>query len=416
MNTLEGRRDRGIDGLRVVALAGVVVGHWLVTALVLGPDGALTQDSPLRTVPALVPASWLLQTLGLFFFVAGFAASRSWTAVRTAGGTYGRWLTARLGRLGRPVAAFVAVWAFALAVALVAGAPDATLETVVVLVISPLWFLAVLIGLCVATAPVGRAVRRFGPLAALPLAAVVAVADAGWGQASVTLLAAWTVPYLLGVALAEGRLGRRSGRMLALGGTATLVVLLALGDYPTAAVGVPGAGGSNLNPPTLPTVALAAAQSGLAVLCGPKLDRLLGRPGRWRPVAAVNRMALPVFLAHQSSLIMVTVTLTWLSWGTPLPGLHTTPGDAGWLVTRVAWLPVFVAGLLLLVALFPTRARGPNLTQYPAGERDRHGWTRLLIGTSAAAPPHHHQRRPGHASPAPRHTYCCPPQRSSSPP
>src|SRR5680860_724383 len=60
-------RDRALDGLRALAILGVVLGHWMVGALVLGADGALTVDSPLRTQPGLAPASWLLQMLGLFF-------------------------------------------------------------------------------------------------------------------------------------------------------------------------------------------------------------------------------------------------------------------------------------------------------------------------------------------------------------
>ncbi|PZA20258.1 hypothetical protein, partial [Modestobacter versicolor] len=69
-------REPGIDALRVVATAGVVLGHWLVTAPT-AVDGVVRLDSPLRTMPALAPASWLFQTLGLFFLVAGFGAARS---------------------------------------------------------------------------------------------------------------------------------------------------------------------------------------------------------------------------------------------------------------------------------------------------------------------------------------------------
>ena len=31
------QRDRAVDALRALAIAGVIGGHWLVTALVLGP-------------------------------------------------------------------------------------------------------------------------------------------------------------------------------------------------------------------------------------------------------------------------------------------------------------------------------------------------------------------------------------------
>lgn len=58
-------RDRALDAYRAVAIAGVVAGHWLVGALVLGPDGALVITSPLRTIEAVAATSWFLQMLGL---------------------------------------------------------------------------------------------------------------------------------------------------------------------------------------------------------------------------------------------------------------------------------------------------------------------------------------------------------------
>jgi hypothetical protein len=68
-------RDRTIDAARASAIVGVVVGHWLVTGLVAGPDG-VTTASPLSAMPALAPATWFLQTLGLLFFAGGYAATR----------------------------------------------------------------------------------------------------------------------------------------------------------------------------------------------------------------------------------------------------------------------------------------------------------------------------------------------------
>ena len=58
----------------------MILGHWLVTALVLtrSPAGDQVRDtSPLAALPALAPASWIFQTLAIFFFVGGYAAARS---------------------------------------------------------------------------------------------------------------------------------------------------------------------------------------------------------------------------------------------------------------------------------------------------------------------------------------------------
>ena len=105
------QRDRAVDALRALAIAGVIGGHWLVTALVLGQKtstgsggAVLSDNSPLASMPWLAPLSWIFQTLAVFFLVGGYSAARSYR------GGYLTWLRKRLIRLARPVAALVAVW------------------------------------------------------------------------------------------------------------------------------------------------------------------------------------------------------------------------------------------------------------------------------------------------------------------
>src|SRR5215471_2522909 len=89
-------RDRAVDALRALAIAGVILGHWLVTALVVTggqPGHALHDQSPLATMPYLTPVSWIFQTLAIFFLVGGYAAARSYH------GGYRSWLRQRLARL-----------------------------------------------------------------------------------------------------------------------------------------------------------------------------------------------------------------------------------------------------------------------------------------------------------------------------
>ncbi|MFD2765997.1 acyltransferase family protein [Micromonospora eburnea] len=357
-------RDRVIDALRAYAIGGVVLGHWLVTALVLTADGTLRTASPLTALPALAPATWLLQTLGLFFFTAGYAATRSLAGYPHGAG---RWLARRLGRLLRPALALLGVGSGLLLAAIVLGTPDDTLAVAVTLAVSPLWFLLPLVALSVLTGPLLAAVRRWGPLrCAAPAVAVVAAADlaarmlpAAPGRLPVALLAAWAVPWLLGVAHADGRLtGSRPAAGLAAAGGGALVALVALG-YPASAVGVPGAGMSNLYPPSLFAVALAACQIGLALLARPALARVLyrarpARPGPVALVATVNREAIGIYLWHQPVLVAVTALTARL--GRPLPGLHTAPAGLGWVAARLCWLPLFA---LVLAALLAPR-RGPS--------------------------------------------------------
>ncbi|MFI6262842.1 acyltransferase family protein [Micromonospora sp. NPDC051006] len=353
-------RDRAVDALRGYAVGGVVLGHWLVTGLVLTSDGSLHQASPLAAMPALAPATWLLQTLGLFFFTAGYASARS--VARHRGGPAG-WLARRLRRLVLPTVALLGAGAAVLLVATVVGTPDGTLAVALTLAVSPLWFLLPLAALVALTVPLRAAVRRWGPWwCAAPAVAAVAGADlaarllpTAGGLLPVSLLAAWAVPYLLGLAHADGRLaGRRPAAGLALGGAVALAALIAAG-YPASAVGVPGAAMSNLNPPSLLAVALAGTQIGLGLLARPALLRLTARRGPGRAVEAVNRNAVRIYLWHQP--VLVGVSALAARAGAALPGLHTPPDGAGWVVARLGWLPVLA---LLLAALVVGRWPHPR--------------------------------------------------------
>ncbi|MEV0845117.1 acyltransferase [Streptomyces sp. NPDC049954] len=367
-------RDRAVDGLRALAVLGVVLGHWLVTALV-SDSGGLHGASPLQHLPYLTPVSWVFQTLAVFFFVGGRVGSLSWEAARAKGVPYRRWLGARLARLFRPVAALLVVWAVAAVVALCCGAEAGTLHVLLKLVVSPLWFLLVFAGLTAAT----PFAARLHPL--WPLAVVLHIdllrfglgtlsgatgggAGPGWadGLGRVNVLAGWLVPYCLGARWARGELdGRRAGLVLLLGGAGASALLIALGGYPASMVGVPGGAVSNLDPPTLAAVAFGLAQCGGALLLVGPLRRRLRRPLAWAAVALLNLSTMTVFLWHQTA--MMTVTVSALRLGGPLPGLHTVPDGPGWVLARLLWLPVFAFALLLCWAAFRTYEqgrRGPN--------------------------------------------------------
>jgi hypothetical protein len=344
-------RDRTVDALRAVAIVGVVLGHWLVSALVSDPlrPSAWHGASPLSHRPALIPATWFLQALGPFFVAGGYAAARS---IRTRDPL--PWLIARLSRLARPVVALAAVWLPALGLLRVTGAPESTRHAVWSLVTHPLWFLLVYLVLTALTPMLRAAVARYGPWSVLPLVGLVAAVDVARQLGSpswLTLLAVpagWAVPYLLGIALAEGGLPRRAGAVLLPLGLAGGAALVCLAGYPASAVGVPGDAWSNLDPPSLFALALTAAQLGVFLLLRPGLARLLRRPAAWAPVAALNLAAMTVYCWHQTALLMVT--FAGLLAG-PLPGLLDPPTGA-WPAYRLLWLPAFALTLAALCAVF----------------------------------------------------------------
>ena len=257
------------------------------------------------------------------------------------------------------------------------GTSDDTLAVALRLAISPLWFLLPLVILVAVTGPLRAAVRRWGVArCGAPAVAVVAAVDlavrllpAGTDLPPVTVLAAWSVPYLLGVAHADGRLdGRRAGGTVAAGGAVALAALLALG-YPVSAVGVPGAGVSNLNPPSLLVVALAVTQVGLGLLARPALQRLLTRPLPGRAVTEVNRSAVRIYLWHQPVLVAVTA-LTARS-GLALPGLHTAPDGPGWVLARCCWLPLLAVVLVTVVRVGQPRSFGEAYALVASGVANR---------------------------------------------
>ncbi|QNS05448.1 acyltransferase family protein [Streptomyces xanthii] len=348
-------RDRAVDALRALAICGVVLGHWFVTALVPGGDGALHTASPLQHLSWLAPVSWLFQTLAVFFLVGGHMATKGYASARARGETYGAWLTARLGRLFRPVAAVLGVWTAAALGMLLSGVPYDTVHTLGKLAMSPLWFLLVFAALTAAT----PLVARLNPLWPLAVVLHVDLVRFGFGGPAwlgwINLAAGWLVPYTLGAAWTREALGRRAGSVLLAGGAAATAGLVLWAGYPASMVGVPGAPVSNLNPPTLAAVTFGLAQCGLALLLLDRLRSWLRRPVAWAAVAVVNLFAMTIFLWHQTALMAVTATGLLAG---RLPGLHTVPDSLTWVAARAAWLPVFALALTVCWAAFRTYEQG----------------------------------------------------------
>lgn len=338
-------RDRGVDALRALAILGVVLGHWLVTAVVVG-GGAVRAASPLKHLPELTPVSWVFQTMAVFFLVGGQVGATGYARARARGMTYGRWLGGRMARLFRPVVAVLVVWAVVAGALLASGVALDTVRVLVKLVLSPMWFLLVFAALTALTPLVAR-LHPLWPLAAVLLVDLIRYglggpAWLGW----LNVAAGWLVPYCLGAAWARGDLrGRGTGWALLLGGAATAAGLVLWAGYPAAMVGVPGAPTSNLAPPSLAAVSFGLAQGGAALLLLGPLRRALRRPAAWAVVALVNLSAMTIFLWHQTA--MITVTVAGLFVSDTLPGLHTAPDDFGWVLARLCWLPVFGVALLV---------------------------------------------------------------------
>lgn len=349
-------RDRAIDGLRALALLAVPTGHWLVGGFILDTGGGLHNASPLATFGELAPAGWILQMLGIFFLVGGYS---SYLSHQRRKGSVREWTVGRLKRLGRPVLGVTAVWALLLpALHYGFGVPTATLHTASTLVVQPLWFVGVYAVITALTPYCVRASKRLGFWAAVPLLGSVAVVDflrygpyadamPSW-LSLLNLLPGWMFAYQLGVSWADRRIGRREAWLLLAGGATLFATLLLAFHYPVSMVGVPGASRTNSHPPSLLVLALAAAQSGAAILLRDKLARLLERPALWAPVVIINLAAMTVLCWHQTAMLAAAVPASYFG---EIPGLTAAPDTTGWVPARLAWMPLF-AGLLVVIARF----------------------------------------------------------------
>ncbi|GAA3660529.1 acyltransferase [Nonomuraea antimicrobica] len=335
------RRERRIDVLLAASVAVGILGQWLVTSYVVA-DG-LRVAGLLVALPEWAPATWLLQTVPVFFLAGGYAR--------------GGERAPNPPRL-RPVLVFLLAWGAALAVLSVNGFSLAAIGEIVGPVLAPLEFLAPYL-LLTAIAPwLRRAVARHGWVAALVPAVCVALVDVvrftwptlGW-LGHLNTIAVWAVPFLLGLAWRQGRV---SGAWLLGGGGLLAAALIVLGGYPVAMLEVPGAPVSNVAPPSAALLAFACAQCGLAVLAGDRLGRRAAAP---RIATVISDAACPLYLWHQTAPALISLATVRLG---PVAGLTSPPTDASWLLPRLAWLPLFAATLVGLLALARPRRGRPR--------------------------------------------------------
>ena len=345
-------RDRYVDLLRLVSIAVVVFGHWLM-AVVTFSDGSFSGTNALDEIDGLWVLTWFLQVMPLFFFVGGFSNLRSWASTERKGLGYPAFLSTRITRLVAPVLVFVAVWLPATLLLEMTAGPEAVAATG--LVAKPLWFLAVYL-LAVALAPVMISLhRRFGigvPVALVTGAIAVDIARIAFEVPFVGYLNfafVWLFAHQLGFFYADGSLTKlRPSVHVASGlaGLAALGALVSSGIYSPSMVGIATDRISNNDPPTVCLIALTVWLVGLAMSLRPRGRKMLERPGAWRAVVAGNSMIMTMFLWHLTALFAASLIL--LPSGLPQP----EPGTATWWLLRPVWLAVMVAILAVLVAIF----------------------------------------------------------------
>ena len=354
-------RNTYLDLIRVLAIAAVVVGHWIATGITYR-HGQLGGVDVLGVSPWTSWLTLIFQVVPLFFLVGGYANALSWTRYRTAGGSAFGWTRHRARRLLVPTAGYIAVIAIAIAVVActAAGANRDDLQEAGWALSLHLWFLAPYLLLLLLTPGLLAAHHRYGVAVPAVMAAVAVVIDIGYieehwrvvGWANYLLV--WGTFHQLGFAWHDGFLAGRRGRAVALaaGAMCVLVALIWWGPYPVSMVGVPGARIQNASPPSAALLAFGLAQVGLVMVAAPSVSAWLARPTRGRlrrSIRRANTMTMPVYLWHMAPVVLVAVVAypnRWLA--------QPSIGSRTWWLQRIAWvaaLTVVLVAVLVLVVL-----------------------------------------------------------------
>ncbi|MGW7480369.1 acyltransferase family protein [Nonomuraea muscovyensis] len=356
-------RDPFIDLLRVFGMVLVVVQHWTIPVLAF--DGAVLTTGNALATPGVWVVTWVSQVMPLVFFAGGAAGAISFGRARDGAP---HWVLARLRRLTWPLLPLAAVW-IPLPHALAAlGVPAQPLETGARLTGQLLWFLAVYLIAVVATPWMTGLHIRYGwrvpgVLAAGAVATDVVRFAAGWDALGyLNIVFVWLAVHQVGFLYAEGRV-TRPGAMAA-GGFGAAALLVWAGPYPGSMIGLPGAELSNMAPPTLAMLAVAAGQIGLATLLRPWLLRLpLGGLLGW-----AGPRIMTVYLWHMPALFAVAgVVVVGLGAGTP------EPLGPAWFAGWPLWF-----GALCLV-MWPLLRAFARFEEPPALPYGRIGWPGALV-------------------------------------
>ena len=360
-------RDRTVDLIRAFAIGMVVLWHWVFSVTHWTDDGRMTMPNFIGDVPGLWLATWLLQIMPLFFVVGGYANLAGFDATLRKGGSARTFLVGRARRLGRPVVPFLACWltleASRPALAPIVSVPSVQHWGMVVFV--PLWFLAAY-AVVVALAPLTIAWHRRAPIPSIVgLATLIALADAlrfGVGiepAGMVNSVLVWVFGHQVGYWWRDradagfSRLGLAATAVAVAGLLAGLVVA---GPYARSMVAVSGGEMSNMFPTTAPVAVLAVLQTSVVLLLRPRLERWLAEARHWRPVVAVNALAMTIFVWHMTAL--ATVIVGWSALG----GTLRPDADASWWLQRPFWLVAPATVLALLVSVF-ARMERPELAR-----------------------------------------------------
>ncbi|MEP6482154.1 MAG: acyltransferase [Rhodoglobus sp.] len=335
------KRDLTLDIARVFCVLLVVAIHLMMVGVGLNSSGAIVVSRPLETQSWFPIATWAGQIMPLFFVVGGFAAITAWRSLTRRGGTAADYVRNRVLRLAQPALPLFIFYAVVIGAAYLIGIDPKLLDVAVTGAASPLWFLAAYT-LCQALVPLMVGFHTRAPRATLLVllggAIVVDALRYSIGIQEIglaNLFFVWLFIQQLGFWYADGWFARRTWWQLVLIAAvayASLIPMTQVGPYSHDML-------TNLNPPTLPLIALAIAQACVLRLLRPALARLMNTHGARAVVFLAGSRLMTIYLWHLPLILIVTgVSLL-------IPGAAPEPASAAWWWSR----PVLYVAVLLAV-------------------------------------------------------------------
>ncbi|MGC7219413.1 acyltransferase family protein [Mycobacteroides abscessus] len=338
-------RDRALDVIRIVSLAGVVLGHTIMAVSTID-NGVLLWDNLLNGRPVFQALTWVFQIMPLFFFAGVAASVGSWKP----GASWGSWLMHRCTRLYRPVFYYLGFWAVALLI-LRQILPLHVYEPVAGVSTQLLWFLGAYVLVLAAIPLLARITTTramFTALAAvyLGIAAIDVLRlglDAPKGIGYVNFVV-WLLPAVLGVGYRRQLITQNAALVLAATVFAINVALVTFGPYTISLVGVAGQKVPNMIPPSLVLAGHAIILSALAIAAMPAINRWAQRPRVWWAVAIGNSGAMTLYLWHMPALLGMHLAFDFLGFDRYDTG---APDFIALSVLQVATMMLLVTGLFL---------------------------------------------------------------------
>ncbi|MEV5071764.1 acyltransferase [Microbacterium sp. LMI12-1-1.1] len=379
--TAPAARDRAIDLVRALCISAVVVLHAMmvgVTVTDAGPSFVNASDG----TAWIVPLSWALQVMPLFFVIGGFSGATAFRRARARGVDGVGFVAGRIHRLLLPALVTIGAAGVMLALLAAAGVPADLVTLAGFRFAQPLWFLGVFL-VCQALLPALLRLHERAPLSSIAALAVAAAAvDVARlttgieGLGFLNLAFVWLTMQQLGFFLADGRidaLSRRARAFWLVGAVAGLAISFTSGIHSPDLV-------ANINPPTTALLLVGIAHTAMFSLARGPLARLAERRLPSALTDFVTPRAMTVYLWHMPVLLGLAGLTAAGATATevPLPAVD----SASWWLTRPLWLALALTATALVARwLAPIEA-------LPAPAAARSAWrvgSAAVMGTAAVA-------------------------------